>query len=586
MPVIFLPISEVTDHILDQVSYQVVDSVLMELGLYGAFKDSIYIYTDYMDGSITHDANNDINLSRDRCNVKVEHSVNPNESKWNNVLTFRHTQAYGTFGSDKRSFFPIFRDDVADVQMIEHFVPCSIVLNFSLQFKNKEHAYSTISAIVSQNLNDSVIKTHDIGYEYPLGLSMVTALYQIWKLRTSINTTVPFIEYLKRGTRRAVSYLISKDLTQTEIVIKKSGLNALGVLEFNQARPEVITKEKYPDLFTVDFVYTIQFGRPDNLRFYFPCVVENQLVPSFMIHNPPVSYVSKMVGLFQQHSLYSVLHILDKKSIFPIVFPEYDDWSVPASAISPEQYFTFFIAGVLLDTPTTTIDLTDLGDIKINDIALDIMKREGIDIFETSSIFNVSVFANDIQVDPSLLSIDENLVVTLGMTDLCKRYHLVISEVVDFSILDPQYLQTIIEYRSFFPLTVIRNMQYLIDRKYCYIDSSNQLLRLIHRSIKNLTIDAQIAQLVAAGHATETLYMYASTAEQFADYLMHNSSLDTNRLLFDEYVDLCVSLNLITEAQLPTGYIRNRRGYPLLGNTGGSGGFNTPLRILNTVVTL
>ncbi|CAM6000868.1 unnamed protein product [Sphagnum balticum] len=588
MPIANLRVTESSTHIIETVSEQISKQVLNMLGFSHYFKDSFYLRSEYMGGNIATDRNRDINLTRDRCDVRYDPNLGLTDHKWE-ALTFKHTQAYGVSIHDKNAFKPVFHDRDAAVQMTEHIVPCSTILNFSVKFKNREDATLMMTSINNASMGSSVLHPHDIAYDYPLDIKMATALYAIWKMRTSINQTIDFFPYLQKCSNQKISYIESKDQSLKEYVIKRANLKCMGVLECNMRFPDVVKNDDYPDLFVVEFTYTIQFDRPDSVRLYLPVTVENQIVPPFIVKNDQTTFYPKLIGLFQEMSLYSILREFDTVREPLVQLPNYDDWIVPTGYQDRNKYNPFFISAFTLDEGTTQIDLNHLGEYVLHPIVIAIMKVLGPSILLTQTIFRVSIFANDKQLDPSLITIDNNLVINMNLTNTLRRYHVVISEINDIGYLDPKWIPTVLQYRTFFPITIIKNLQYLIDRGYCYVDTSNAVLNLIQRAIRNGYIDTQISALIAAGHVNEQMYAYATTVEQLAEYMLHTFSPVTKARLFDEYVNLSVQMGLIAESDLPSGYVVTSRGYPFLSNNAISSAsgplFNTPLRVESVTIS-
>lgn len=591
MPIRDIIIPETSSMILDPLSKEMTYIILTRLGMNGYFGDNVYIVNDYTKPSLTNDSDTHKALiSKARCDVKMTASMNPTEMKYD-IMNFRFTQAYGVLGVHEKPYTPIFRDITAGVQLIEQQLPCTMTLEFSLQFKDREAAFMTISAINNTSLKDSVINYHDLVYEYPLGMDLITCLSQIYNMRKASLGTMDFRQYLKIGSRNAVQYFQTRTTHQRELVLKRQDIQAYGVLEYNQTTPTVQDQDGSMDRFVVDFTYTIQFARPDVLRLYFPTVIENTLIPLWMLRIQQKNNLSILQGIFQEKSLTGYLKSTSTSIQRVVRLPSYDDFRPPLQPVVAAGFMEFLNAVLLLETSgTTTIDLMNLGsNVVLNSTAIEIMKLHGQEIFQTTGLFNISVYCNDIQVDPSLLTIDDNLVVTVNMTNTSKRYHFVISEATNLQYLSAHWIDTLIQYRTFFPITIIRNLQTLIKQNYCYIDDSNFLLILIQRQISNLTIDNLISILISEGHLNSYAYCFATTAEQFASYLMEMRSPVSGKLAYDEYVNLCIQQGLLVEGQLATGYIKTNNGYPFLPqNVRGIGGryFNLPLRIEQVTVQI
>lgn len=590
MPIRDIIVPETSSSILDPISKQITSIVLIRLGLNNFFENNIYVVNDYTKPSLTNDDDTHNSLiSKNRCDVKMTASMNPSEMKWD-INTFKYTQAYGVMGINDKTLVPVFVDGVADVRLVEHQMPCTMTLEFSLQFKDREAAYMAINAINSTSLKDSVINYHDLVYEYPLGPDVTQSLEEIWIHRRTSLSPMTFWQYLQKGSNTAIQYIQQRAGDKKELVVKRQALQSYGVLEYNEMAPTIQDQDSSIDRFVVSFTYTLQFARPDVLRLSFPVVIENKLVPEWMIRPQQQTNYAEIYGIFQEKSITRYLRETTTYAPIALRFPEWDDFYPPQQPVIAAGFAQFFSAVLFLEEQgPTTIDMLNLGDhIALHETAIAIMKLQGEDIFQTTGLFNVSIYCNDRQVDPSLLTIDENLVVTLNMTNKSKRYHFVISEAQNLQFLDRKWIPTLIQYRTFFPITLIRNLQILIDQRYCYIDPSNDLLMLINHLIQNGGIDTLITTMIAQGHANSFLYAFATTAEQFGDYLMHHRSLcDDSCLLYDVFVKLCIAQNYILPNQLATGYIRGRNGYPFLpNNVRGSAGryFNMPLRIIHSVI--
>ena len=590
MPIRDLFIVEASSSILEPISHQMTYVILARLGLRDKFGDNVYVTNEFTKSSLTTDDDtHNALISKDRCDVKTTVVWAPDQVKWD-IYSSRFTQAYGVPVGLDRTLIPIFYDPVAAVRLTEHQVPCSMTLEFSLQFKDRESAFMAISAITNTSLKDSVINYHDLSYNYPVNNDMFISLNQIYQLRQPTITYVDLWEYLTICSRGRVQYLKQRSGDDIQLIIKRQDLRAIGVLEYTGTAPTVEEQDRGIDRFVVDFNYTVQFARPDVLRLSFPVVVCNKLVPPWMVPRKIEGEHNSFSGILQEKALtgYYLRNIASHTQIL-IRRPIYDDF-IPenCSPIVSAKFSQFFNAVVLLDDgDTTTIDLLNLGDnTKLHDTVVEIMKLHGNDIFGSKGIINLSVYCNDTPVDNSLLSIDENLVLTISMKNKLKRYHLVLSEATELSNLDTKWFDTLIANRTFFPITVVRNLQLLIDKKYCYIDRHNLVLNLVNQKIRNASIDSQIQTLITQGHLNTYVYSYTSTPEQFLDYLMHHRSPISDKLVYDEYVDLCIKSGLLLKSELSSGYIRTYNGYPFLPSSSRDviPRFNTPLRIIDFTV--
>jgi hypothetical protein len=582
MPIRDIIIDEASSAILEPISLQMTSAVLRHLGLGAAFDNNIYVTNDYTKPSLTSGEDHSALISRDRCDVKMTVAWNPTETKWD-INSFKYTQSYGVAASLDRELTPVFADQPAGIFVTEHQMPCSMALDFSLQFKNRESAFAVISVINNSALKDSVINTHTLAYSYPVGDDLFNALAVLYNLRAA-TVDLNFWEWLRVGSKGAIQYVQQRTGATIQLIVKRQDLRAIGVLEFNQTAPTVQEQDRGIDRFVVEFVYTIQFARPDVLRLQFPVVVANQPVSANLIRGFVGDSIEVIGAALQESSLSSYLCTLSEPPLILVRRPVYDDFIPPNPPILSAGFKPFFQAAVYLDaTPTTTIDLLNLGrDLALEPTVVTIMKEQGNEIFGTTGLFNVAVYCNNLLVDPAQLTIDANLVVTMAMQDRLKRYHLVLSEASDFKELDGKWYPTLIAYRTFFPITIVRNLQFLVDQQIFFVDPTNIILLLVNTMIRQLTIDAQIKALIDAGHLTWYAYFYTATAEQFVDYLIETTSPVTGQAVYDIFVASCIAAGLIFESQLPTGTLLTAKGYPLLPSSlrAPYAFFNVPLRIM------
>lgn len=464
MPVLDFVIPEIITHVVDPVVRQVSYSVINDLGLRSFFGDDVYFLSDSEGASASSTDNRQVKTQNDRCNITYEFALNPAEMKWD-VMSFRHTQAYGTMGIHRKDQVAIFNDKVADVTLYETQVPCTITMEFSMQFGSKEMAAKVVSAIINKHHQASVVKPHDIFFDYPMSANLIYALYSIYKLKHP-DKDVPFMTYLKDHSSQSVSYLHNPNLPHIELVIKRAQLSALGIMEFSQTKPEAEMNEQVANRFHVNFTYSLQFARPDNLKLYFPVVVSNQLIPERLIPAGETSFHPALVGVHPDIPVTLTLQEYYKHSKYVIRYPDYDDFDPPRCPAVTFGFQHFLVMGFLLDDgDTTVIDLdTDLTPYKLHPITKEILQFHGRDIFTTNGLFNITVFANDVQIDPALITITDDLKVIVEMTNPIKRYHLVLFEAMDLNHVDPRYWTLLEKYPDYFGIQILKNLRDLIKK--------------------------------------------------------------------------------------------------------------------------
>lgn len=587
MPIRDIKIPELMTHVVQPVIEQTVRAVLIDLGLRHYFDDNIMIIAADQALSDTSDGTHNARLSVDRCNVTYSVNFSGTENKFD-TSAFRFTQAHGYFGKDKYEYRPIFFDREADILLTENQVPCTVTMEFNLQFKNnKERAYLTSTAITNKQSQNTVVVPHDLYYDYPLSVLLLKYLYTLYKNKFP-DKQMSFEHYLQAGTKKNISFLKSKTTKDSELVIKKTQINALGFLEYSQSEPEVEKEEQYADRYNVNFNYTLQFARPDMLRFYYPIIVNNKLVPEYMVRAGDQTFVPTITGLQNEMVIANYARDLfaKRETLPPAKIPYYDDFIIPNNShLNLTDFTPLMQEAFLLDEgPVTIVDMKDVGTYQYNPVILDIIKAHGNDIFDIRGLFNITVFANNVAVDPSCLSIDQDLLISVRMTSKHKVYHYVLSENTNINKIDPKWVKTILEYRTYFPMTIMKNLRYFIDIGYYYIDRSNIVLNVTSTLINTRRIDDILDILVNDGHVDSSIYMFTQTPEQLIDHMTQIYSKSNHAPLYEAYVNICISKGYFKEERLASGYIKTADGYPTLSNTRVHN-FNLPLRIIDVDVT-
>lgn len=591
MPMHNIPITEITDNVTDRVARQIADAVLIRLGVRDLVVDDFYFKTDSKGASLAVDRDSNINLTRTRCDVVAETIMNPKLTKWN-IHSFKYVQAYANTVRSVGDFVPLFSDKVADVYVNEHFVPCTVKLNFTLQFKNREDAYMLSDSLTQNYDGEGTVVAHDVTYAYPLSMGLAAPLMEVYKLRKSLHPTLPYLAYLQAGMANVLTVETNRDAIAPgaepakQLMIKRQVLSCIGQMDYDQERPEVVRIMQTSDRYSVTFTYYVQFARPAGLRLYHPVVIENQLIPDSLVpHLEPTNEIAVLEGILQEKSLTKYLREVRKEldpSILLVRFPEFDDFALPRSRIIDYTFLHHIIAAFTLEDTgdTTTLPLSDLDGITFHPVVKEIMLKHGQELFGATGLFNFTAYANDGVIDPSRLTLNPDFSVTIAATDRMKRYHFSISEAQDMQYVDPKWLDLLLEYRWYFPATIVKNLQRLVDEGLYHIEYGNELINILERCMRSGQLDGFLAQLVVGGHAGSEIFQFATAAFQLADYICNHRSRKTGRWLFDELADLGIAAGCIDH--IPDRYVGGRDGYPI---NGGKGAYNTPLRILSWIIS-
>lgn len=590
MPYKMFPTIDAVSHVSDVVARQVVEQLLRELGIYEVVKNNLHIKSDRQVPSSSFDVQGRLAGPTDRCQVEVEPVLDPLSTPWDSPYNSSSSLAYGWSRIQWRDQdVASLVDAQAGLRVVEHTVAFAQQMTFTFDLRDKNTAIVLMSAI-RRRYDDGVYRPHDLSYHYPIDRSALYILLSVYKLRSSLHATYPkLIDYLKAISFDGVDLVTRREdiannatTREVELVLHRTLLNCIGQLSFKQARPDAMMLDDAADRFTVSFTYTLQMGRPGYLRVEYPIFVENKFL-QLPFKEPEPSYLPNMQGLFQSVALnlwWQRVGPMDTP--FLVRLPSYDDFMPVGSRVVAQSFTPLVIAAFALDEQApTSIMLKSFSDIKFHEVMLEIIHLQGADTFLVGAIFNIAIYANGVQVDPSCLRLDEDLTVWLAMDNPMLRYHIVLSEQTDVSKIDAKWWWLLWKYRWFFPSSLRNGFDYLIEHGLYTINPSDDLVRLIARCMRANNLSTHLLALIAAGHTDASIYQATATAAQFADYICLTRSRVSGKTLYEELVVLGIEAGCIDPNNIPGPY-GEASGPSYKGN---SHGFNTPLRVWNVVLT-
>ena len=587
MPRRLFTIEEVDRRIVDPVTSQVVESLLNKIGVRNYFTNQqISITNDRNLNSPTPTEDGQVPTTQNRCDVRVEPIYNLSGMKWE-MLNFNRS-SYGISHLNKYTQFPVFADNTHDIRIFENTTAMGLDLQFSLKFKTAEAATKAFTNLNQLTHGTAIHQEHDIVYDYPIGMDLLGALSIFYKC-VHPNKDVSFADFVRSRSPHEISFDIPAtqrgvtNPTAKQLVIRRLQLSALGIIQLESSKPSTELIGQVPDRFVIEFTYSFQFSRPDSLIAYFPVTINNREVENFLITDgqPSETFRGEFDGYFYENSF---TYFVDKYYSQPvnrlIRVPYYDDFNPPQGLPEVYGFEPVLIAAIILDDgDTTEIDLAgDLGDVTLHPKVLEIMKKHrSCDLFDFRAIYNVSIYVNNVMVDQQALEIDEDLKITLSMTDRSKRYHLVISEATSLEKMPQKWYSTLMEYRCFYPLTIMRNTNHLVKAGLYQIVPTDPLIDKIQRCMEAGTINTRIEALIETGHATAEIWGYSNTPLQLAEYLITEKSVkEKDKCLFEFAMEVGIDAGCIDENNIP----HPRLERVITPFRGANYGHNTPLRVI------
>lgn len=573
MPTIYQRIEAQGSSILDIVTNQVVTGLLDELDLTKLMNNAVYILHSFSAYSEYDDRNGGITVNKNRCDVTVDFIMDKTQVPWP-VENVRTTPALGVSGMTKGSQTPFLFDKKSGVLMEYHTTPCALDMDFILNFQNYDTAAKTFDTIKNKYSGGHLGPPFDLIFSFPLGRASIDFLSAVYS-RKSDYANKGLVDYIQDMQVSPVSFDIRKSqLTDPKadkmLMVGCRQLSCVAQLTMDQAEPDTDYVDKLPDAFTISFKFQIQFGRPSVIAIHTPLVIDNDNLPYSFFENNIVTHHhnNAVTGAFSDYMVheYAKRSYGDYRNNAQVIrIPTYDDWFKVDRQYSYYEYRPIVIAHFALDGPVSTIDLKLLDDLQLHPVVQSIIRETGDEIFSYGALFNIGVYANDLRLGGDLVSIDEDLILTIQSNRPDKSYHLVISETTALKKTHPKWNGLLIRYRYFFPMTIERNIKHLVDNKYLYIDYDNSFLNLISKLGQQGELKGVLSEMIRLGEDTNELYSYTQNASQLADYLVYTQSKRSN------YPHPLWNTNLpVNDAAILANYYETEGGYYVLKGSDGS----------------
>lgn len=462
-------------HIHLPVAQQAVKHVIDRLGYHDVFQDNIDISTDFFDWSKTKDKEGRAAIRDDRVRVKLNPNVNPSTNKWegsgtttalaNGNLVDRNGAAveqrlpwaHGSLLPNRK--FSVFRDNYIDVDMHDITVGCSMTMEITLEFHDEFRANEALSRIFQCFTHGDMTNYIDIMYDFPVPSQLQSVLRYLYhlKMQSKDNPNGAFdvdehnhkhfkheewYEWLKKYSNDAITTLSNRNkfgnlkLEHRELVVNKNHFQALYQIDCSQETPSKMD----PRGASITFNLVIQFARSNILALEYPIVVNNQYIDTKFV---PLERVIRAAGpetaiMWQNPAVTKLWQ--DTYTQFwppkPFVYPFYDPWMTPRDdraslwGYKPVIICTFTLDNVDDPEGVTTFDFdTDpqkVFESYIDEQILNCIHEKKNAVFGVSEFVNITVFADDVAVDPKYLDISDGHTLTVKCKNTQRVYRMVV----------------------------------------------------------------------------------------------------------------------------------------------------------------
>lgn len=610
-------IRENPTRVFDPIIHQVVDSIISKIGMRKYLPDNnVNITSDREVGSFYSNPDGSNRYDTDyRLDVEVEVNMNPSADPWNSMGQTYNTPSMGMSSYWKNNQTQAFADPAVGFSAQEITTPCSISFRCMFKAPSYDAVSHVMGWIFTRSTTGSINENHDLVYSYPIDGDILSILYSVYKRRATWQAANPnanhLFDYIRAITQTNMSIDVrrpdrSMDSTNEQFsnewqaVVKRIQMNCIGQLLTESQAPVADGEGDSKSVYKVEFTYQILFGRPHMLQFTIPPAVEQSLLPPIFFNVPQTSTNFNLAGAYQDLAFQKPAIYMNGGPFAPVAitrFPVYDDWTVGSRTTLSNQNFTAFLIGIVtietLGSPTT-VDLTELPSVHLSDFTKEILQMHTLDDFTNcNGLFNISVFVNDIPLSTELVTWNpQTLQYSFTVTDPTKVYRIVISEASDFGTIDPKWATVIANYRWYFPISIIRNLNYLVRNNVLRIGPGNKITAVIGSLRNNGHLWDVVTAMVGSG-ADSRIYDMMQTDGQLESYLCNTPWITTDPstgdnirvALYSLFVQTCVQKGFYAKNILPELTIESVNGYPYqVTDNGILSTYNMPLRVLQSTL--
>lgn len=472
MPVRYSPITEMTEHIHDVVVKQMVHKILNDINPLTPMDNKLYIDTSYSVAQQATDNDHSTIFRNNKIMVKAHPNTNPSNVKWDAAGVAVHTGQYINKHDLGNKYPPVFVDPVSSIRLLEMAVPAYVAMEFEIELVSRDQAYE-IPTLLYRRFSGGHVYTETVKYDYPIPQDILVSLYGLYKLRRfTKNPNLSFWDYLTAGSQGIIQRNVSRSEVNrnVELIIPKTNIYCTVQLEYTEDKPEEVKNGRSPNAYQTRFVLHMQYNRVDCMCLQYPHVVDNQMIPEFLILKRDTDIPFRNLdGTFpekEQEEQFRVQNIGPRPT--PIVLPYYDDWMIPRGIVYKKSYREFLIAGCIVnETPgeMTAENLSGILDTdegyRLHPTIVEVLKRQGQKSFRDDCLVRIEVFANDIPIEVEQLELTEDLTLKFPGFNIHKQYRIVLYEITDIRFLNPEWYDLILDKWPFF--TVSKQIQNLLD---------------------------------------------------------------------------------------------------------------------------
>lgn len=423
-----IPVTEINEHITLPITEQITRKLISDLAAGDIFGDRVAVLTDGRVVSTQNSTTQAATTTNTNIRVRASNVMNPKNAK-----TFMPAWGQSTVvqSSDvnMHTKSTVFHDKKAGTTLLASDAALPILMEVEMEFTSGVHANDVANRLYTLFGPQGFCKPQDLFYSYSMPELAFSLLFVGFKLRGLALEGNNYFDYLREHSKYHIEVLVNKNPERKnfEPVIARTAYDAMVQIDLSQDKPEKELIQRYENVYKISFSMYTQISRPTNMTLHMPIVINNQLTTNYTGVPAFTDYFKENTKQHLDTQLAPIGRMTEQTGY--IKLPWYDDWVLPRGNGSVQSGHIPILTSIfLIDTEhdQTTHDLTDdLGGASLTDEGKAILEQYGSGALYFDCPMVVMVMANDMMVDPSILSI-ENSVLHVPNRDTSKVYRLVI----------------------------------------------------------------------------------------------------------------------------------------------------------------
>jgi hypothetical protein len=344
---------------------------------------------------------------------------------------------------------PIFRDDRIETMIRPTYSPQIVTISYRYRAQDETQAIrwrDDIRGRVAMMRDQNV---HSLAYHYLIPEEFLVVLQELHRMRETVaGYGEDYDTYFKSNATTRASILTTLVGTKPAWGISETQARVMGWFDFD-GTPEKGSKDDDSETWTISFDYKFMFDKPIGCAMAYPVMVHNQIVGTKYREVEPSDHLGRK-KLSYSHSAACFSQF---EQGFPPVgynqgyqIPAFDEFIPSSVPVGTLRVFTG-LTQVDEANPYDLLSLKDLGNYVIHPELLVFLKEEISYLTRPyQSPFVLSFYEGVYLQKPNAIWIDEELkIYSNKLLSLRQYYHVRLSLVEDFSLLQPRALERLRE---------------------------------------------------------------------------------------------------------------------------------------------